>query len=107
MTSELERELHELMMEATRVCKRELRWNPTGALGMIEQYGAAEAARRMVMLPDGSSGFARCWEEDRLGLTVESIIGDDPKFAPLFTEEVLSVAGQRLENARRNPPRRA
>jgi hypothetical protein len=106
MTSELERELRGRMIDATILCKRDLGWNPTAAVEMIREQGAAEAARRMVMLPDGSSGFARCWENNRLDLAVESIILD-AKFAPLFTADVLNIARNRLEEARSRPPKRA
>jgi hypothetical protein len=104
MRSELERELRGRMMEATKACKQELRWKPTAAVLMIHEHGAVEAARRMVMQPDGSTGFARCWESNRLDLAFESIILD-PRFATLFTDEVLGVASNRLEGARANLPR--
>jgi len=102
---ELERQLRGRMMDVTRICQKELRWNPTRAVQMINEHGAAEAARIMVLTPNGTDGFARCWEEGRLELSVEHIILE-PKFSPLFTEDVLQVARDRLEQARLNPPRR-
>jgi hypothetical protein len=104
---ELERRLHARMMDATRRCQSELNWNPSRAIQMINEYGAAEAARMMVLTADGTDGFARCWENHRLELSVEHIISDDPLFHELFTADVLEVARNRLEQARANPPRTA
>jgi hypothetical protein len=58
----------------------------------------------MVLTESGTDGFARCWENNRLELSVESIIADNPAFHPLFPEQVLAIARERLAQARANPP---
>jgi hypothetical protein len=101
----LERNLYGRMEDVIQICQRELHWKPTAALEMIHKYGPVEAARRIVLTKEGTVGFARCWEEGRLELSVEAIILGE-EFRPLFDEEILTKANNRLEQARSNPPRR-
>jgi hypothetical protein len=101
----LERKLYGRMKDAIQICKRKLHWYPTAANQMICDYGPVEAARRMVLTAGGTAGFARCWEAGRLELSVEAIILGE-EFRPLFDEEVLAKAHNRLEQARSSPPRR-
>jgi hypothetical protein len=102
--TEVENNLRHRMLAAAQICKKELRWNPSRAVQMINEHGPIEAARLMVLAPNGTDGFARCWEENRLELSVEHIVLE-LEFAPLFTSEVLDTARNRLEQARTNLPR--
>ena len=101
----LEQKLQGRMEDVIQICQRELRWKPTAAIQMIHKLGPAEAARRMVLTEGGTDGFARCWEEGRLDLSVEEIILGE-EFRPLFDEAVLAKAQNRLEQARSGPPKR-
>ena len=100
---ELERQLWGRMMDVIGICQRELHWKPILAVQMINKHGAAEAARIMVLTPNGTDGYTKCWLEGRLELSFEHIILE-PEFSPLFTEDVLQVARDRLEQARLKPP---
>ena len=105
MMNTLERKLYGLMNDVIQICQRELRWKPTAAIRMIHKHDPAEAARRMVLTPGGTAGFARCWEVGRLELSFEAVILGEG-FRPLFDEAVLAEAQNRLEQARSGPPRR-
>jgi hypothetical protein len=64
----------------------QLRYNATYWLRMVQDYGAVEAAKRLIAGEAvGSDGLTRLWEEGRLDLTVEASMLR-PEFAPLFTE---------------------
>ena len=101
----LEQKLYDRMKDVIQICQRELRWNPIAAIQMIHNYGPVEAAGRMVMTEGGTDGFARCWEAGRLELSFEEIILGE-EFRPLFDEEVIAKARNRLEQARSSPPQR-
>jgi hypothetical protein len=100
----LERKLYGRMMDVIQTCQRELRWKPTAAIRMIHKHDPAEAARRMVMTPGGTAGFARCWQAGRLELSFEAVILEEG-FRSLFNKEVLTEARNRLERARSRLPR--
>jgi hypothetical protein len=47
-----------------------------------------------------SEGYAALWERNRLDLTVEAVIYDNPKWHRLFTEEELTTCKRRLADYR-------
>jgi hypothetical protein len=101
----IKRKLYGRMKDVIQICQRELRWKPTAAIQMIHKHGPVEAARLIVLTEGRTDGFARCWEAGRLELSIEAIILGE-EFQPLFDEEVLAEAQNRLEQARSSPPRR-
>ena len=100
----LERKLYGRMNDVIQICQRELRWKPTAAIRMIHKHDPAKAARRLVLTPGGTDGFTRCWQAGRLELSFEAVILGE-EFRPLFDEEVLAEARNRLEHARSRLPR--
>jgi hypothetical protein len=62
---------------------------------MLSEHGGLVTAQRLLAAPTASEGFTALWERQRLDLTVEAQVVQ-PRFAPLFTEEELDVARQRL-----------
>lgn len=67
---------------------------------MIEDVGAVEAAKRLLVSGDVQPGFDRLVKEGRLDLTIEAAVLD-PKWAPLFEEKHREAARWRLEQAGR------
>lgn len=92
----VEDEFHRDMIEAADRCKREFGYNPTYWLRMIGDYGAVEAAKRLLRGLRASDGFTRLWEEGRLDLSVEFFVLL-PQYAPRFTDEERAEARRRLE----------
>ena len=77
--------------------KTELGYNATYYLKMLAEQGAVETARRLVLAPQMSDGFAYLWEHHRLDLTVEAV-ALMPEFADLLGDEVVEAARRRLES---------
>jgi len=69
-------------MNAVQIGRR-LGYDPNIYLGMRAEYGPVDAAIRLV---DGMIhyGIDRLWQLNRLDLTLEAIIHDNPQFHPLF-----------------------
>jgi hypothetical protein len=74
----------------------EARYPAVRFLQMLNQHGGVETANRL--LPNMSDGFAELWKRNRLDLTMEALI-ILARWRPLFTEEQLKVAEDRLRDA--------
>lgn len=72
----------------------ELGYTPTGMLGMMQQHGAIETAKRLLASPP-SEGFKRLALMNRLDLAIENIVQREP-WRALFTDGELRKAAQRL-----------
>ena len=70
--------------------QRALGYTPRRALNMVNQYGAVDAARRLLQMPGVTSqGLETLWEHHRLDLSIEALMLK-PEFASLFTNRPLS-----------------
>ena len=92
----LESLLREAFQEADARAKVELGFGMPRLIEMTDHHGAIETAHRI--LPTLTKMFTTLWERSRLDLSVEAIILQ-PRFAPLFTEDELQVARQRLQDS--------
>ena len=81
------------LMHTYKQCEL-LGYTPTGMLGMMQQHGAIETARRLLASPP-SEGFKRLALMNRLDLAIENIVQREP-WRALFTEGELRKAAQRL-----------
>ena len=85
--------------EAINDCRRMIPpYRATTWLRMIEQHGAVEAAKRLVISADIQSGFKELVERDRSDLTIEFALLN-PRWANLFDSELLDAARWRLRQA--------
>lgn len=75
---------------------RALGYNPTYFLQMLSEHGAVETARRLILKDSMPEGFSRLWEMQRLDLTVEACVHDNPRFHPLFDAQTLAACDARL-----------
>ncbi|WP_127144266.1 hypothetical protein [Pelagibacterium montanilacus] len=82
------------LMDTYRQCER-LGYKPTGMLQMMQEHGAINTARRLLVSPP-SDGFNRLALMGRLDLAIESIVQRDP-WRQLFTKEELRRAKNRLK----------
>jgi hypothetical protein len=76
--------------------QRQVMRAPVRFLNMVQNNGGLEAARRLLASPSAGDGFVALWEVGRLDLSVEALVLQEP-WRTLFTEEVLAVARERLE----------
>ena len=84
-------EMFRIYREATQ-----FRYYPTYFLRMVNEQGGLAAAKQLLSGDDPSSGFTRLWEEQRLDISVEAVVLQEP-WRSLFTEEELTKARRRLE----------
>jgi TIR domain len=89
-----EQAFHLAMVSIYRQAKRDLGYNASRFLQMLDQ-GGLTAARQLLHAPSVSEGFATLWEHQRLDLTVEAHVLK-PEFQHLFTAEELDIARSRL-----------
>jgi hypothetical protein len=93
--SALEQEFEEACLSDLPEC-RKLGYSPSYFLQMLTDYGAVETARRLINSDDVPEGFTRLWQMQRLDLTLEAGIYDNPKFYALFDEKTLAACKARL-----------
>jgi len=75
-------------------CSR-LNYEPKIFLGMVNNYGGFEAAKRLIAQKDYMTyGFATLWEKNRLDLTMEALIVE--KWSHLFSPKELDECKKRL-----------
>ncbi len=96
---ELRAEFARAIEDAIQECYR-ISYTPSVWERMNSQYGAVDAAMRLVTSGDFQDGFKRLLAENRPELTVESHILQ-PRFSALFGREVQELAQWRLDNAQR------
>ena len=79
---------------------------PSYFLRMVVEQGGLAAAKQLLSSSAPSSGFTRLWEEQRLDLSVEALVLQEP-WSALFTDTELAEARRRLEELGYEPGRKA
>lgn len=93
--NELESSFHAAMLDLYRRALNEVNYRASYFHQMVETFGGVSAARKLLAATRPTEGFTALWERGRLDLTVEATVLD-PRFAPLFTEDELDTARERL-----------
>jgi len=96
MTQKLEDDLEREFRKSVEICISHYRYRPSYFLQMLDNYGAADTAIKLVTAPKFHEGFTKLWELGRLDLTVEAIVLRSP-YNQLFAKEVLDSASERLK----------
>jgi hypothetical protein len=94
-------EFEQASRDAVEECRR-FHYNPTVWIAMMNDVGAVEAARRLLLSPDIQSGFERLAREGRVDLTVEFAVLH-PRWDRLFGPAEREAAWWRLQQATRTP----
>jgi hypothetical protein len=84
------------MLNIYRTAKEECGYNAMRFLQMISINGGLKTAKKLLSTIEPSDGFTVLWRNNRLDLTVENLVLQ-PRYSPLFTEEELAIAGDRLK----------
>lgn len=102
--ADLESSFQRACDHAVEVC-RSLRppYVPTAWISMCQRYGAAEAARRLVVSGDIQTGFDRLVQAGQPQLTIEWALLDEA-WVQLFSEQHRAAARWRLRQAGVEPP---
>ncbi len=93
----LQDEFDSRMQEVYLSGKREGRYSAPLFAQLLKEHGGFETAKRFIHSSDYAAGFTKLWERERLDLTVEAMILEEPKWHPLFTAEEIAICRKRLQ----------
>ncbi len=74
----------------------EAHYNAMRFLAMLHDHGGLQTARILGNSTKPSEGYTALFLRNRLDLTVEAVIHDNPKWHPLFTPAELTKCTERL-----------
>jgi hypothetical protein len=97
VNKELEAEFDLEMLSIYQRALKEVNYKASRFHHMLIEYHGVETARILLHAPNVSEGYTALDERDRLNLTVEAIIHDNPKWYPLFTQDELAICTKRLK----------
>ncbi|MEX0409071.1 hypothetical protein ABGN05_25855 [Aquibium sp. LZ166] len=85
--------MHDIYVTA----KRDAGYNAKVFLQMLHERGGLATAKYLINATQPSEGYTRLYERGRLDLTVEARVIDNPKWHPLFTDDEIAKARERLK----------
>lgn len=65
---------------------------------MLFRHGGLGTAKQLINAPQVSDGYTALYERQRLDLTVEAVVVENPQWHELFTAEELTRARKRLRD---------
>ncbi len=98
MTKQLEEKLEALALDDCKKCRDELGYHPRKFLRMIAEKGVVQAIKEVLGTKQLPDGFTTLCLEQRLDLSAEFLIFNNPEFHSLFTPAELEIARKRLES---------
>lgn len=93
--SSLENKFHEEMNNIYFTAKKELKYNASRFIQLVEREGGLKAAKQLISKSGGTYGFEVLWENDRLDLSVEALVLR-PEYNDLITDEEREICRKRL-----------
>lgn len=76
--------------------KTEAGYNATVFLRMLTDKNGVDTAKYLINAAKPSDGYTNLYERQRLDLTVEALVVENPKWHSLFTEGEIQKARKRL-----------
>jgi hypothetical protein len=92
MTEKFDERVWASIREMSKKCN----YHPSIFIGMIQDYGAVEAVKRVINDLKITYGYEKLWECGHLELSMESIIQED-EWKDLFTDAEREKARKRLQ----------
>ena len=92
----LERKFHDEMLNIYDTAKTECNYIATRFYKMVLEHGGLNAAKQL-LAGDISEGITRLWKENRLDISMEATIIQDP-WQKLFSDNELAIARKRLKD---------
>lgn len=86
----------EAMLYIYHIAKVECDYTPSHFFQMLTRLRGVKTAKTLINSAKVSDGYTKLFELDRLDLTVEAEIHDNPKWHGLFTDEELAICKNRL-----------
>ncbi len=96
MASQLERQFHQKMIEIYQLAASECDYRPTRFLQMVNERGGLATARDLLRAPRPAEGLSILWEKQRLDLSVEALVREEP-WRSLFSRDEIAEADKRLK----------
>lgn len=93
---DLARQFHTHLVNLARQTVKETGYRPSMFIQMLQERGGLTTAQHLIAASQVSSGFTTLWEMQRLDLTVEATVLEDP-WSELFTTSELKTAQRRLQ----------
>ncbi|HEY4076268.1 MAG TPA: hypothetical protein VGM26_04970 [Rhizomicrobium sp.] len=94
--ADIEAQFSEAMFEIYRRAKAEAKYNATIFLQMLTDEGGLRTAKTLINAPKPSDGYTALYLRQRLDLTVEAVVTENPRWRQLFEPEELERAEKRL-----------
>lgn len=94
--SKLELEFHERMQQIHEEARTECNYSASRFIQMVNAEGGLLTAKKLLASTVFSEGLTRLWEEERLDISMEATILQEP-WCQLFTDEELATARKKLE----------
>ena len=91
----LENDFHQYMLNLADHTKETV-YNPTLFRRMVTESGGLAAARQLILKNAPSDGYTTLYFAERLDLTVEAQVYENPRWHPLFNKEELEMCRDRL-----------
>ncbi len=103
MAGSLEYEFKLAMVDIYNRAKNEAGYTASIFNNMIYERGALSTAKFLINASNVSDGYTELFKRNRLDLTVEALVLENPKWHPLFTESDLARCRKRLKEYRYEP----
>lgn len=94
--TDLKAQFTQALLTAYLRAKTEAKYNATVFYRMLDQHKGVDTAKRLINSPNQSDGYTALYLRNRLDLTVEAIVVDNPRWHSLFDSEDLEKAKERL-----------
>ena len=98
VTTKLERQFDEAMMDIYRRAKREVGYNASEFHNILDRNRGLITAKRLINAKEVSIGYTNLHLLGRLDLTVEAVVYQNEKWHQLFETEELERSKKRLED---------
>ena len=98
MTIDLEAAFDRAMMDIYVRAKTEANYTASIFHRMLSERRGRATAKQLINDRTPSEGYTALWERERLDLTVEAVVIDNPQWHPLFEPEELAKARKRLRD---------
>ena len=95
-SKDLEHDFEQEMYRLYEIAKKECGYNAAYFLQMLREKGAVDAAKQLLRSKHAASGLTKLYECRRLDLSLEAVVCENPKWHPLFTEQDIETARERL-----------
>ncbi|GLR68309.1 hypothetical protein GCM10010909_29900 [Acidocella aquatica] len=97
MSKSLEQRFTARMFEIYKNAKEQANYTASIFYDMITRNGGLLTAKTLISALKPSVGYTALYERNRLDLTVEAVVIEEPEWRELFTDDEIKKASERLK----------